>query len=68
MVCFRRLAVQLKVQEEYTQASTALARELASSAGKAVSKHDLTHLKIVSSLELPHATALKDVLIWELSQ
>lgn len=55
--------MQLKVQEEYTQASTALARELASSAGKAVSKHDLTHLKIVSSLELPHATALKDVLI-----
>lgn len=51
MVCFRRQAVQLKVQEEHILASIALARELVSSARKAVSKHNLAHLKIVSSLE-----------------
>lgn len=43
--------MQLKVQEGHILASTALARKLASSAGKVVSKHDLTHLKIVSSWE-----------------
>lgn len=41
--------MQLKVQEGHTLDSTALPRELASSAGKA--KHDLTHLKMLSSLE-----------------
>lgn len=43
--------MQLKVQEGHIPGSIALARELASSAGKAVSKHGLSHLKIVSSLE-----------------
>jgi len=42
--------VLFDIQEAYVLAS-ALARELAFSAGKAASKHDLTHLKTVSSLE-----------------
>lgn len=41
--------MKLKVQEGHILASTALARELASSAGK--TRHDLTHLKTASSLE-----------------
>lgn len=57
--------MQLEVQEGYTlnQYRSALTRELASSAGKAASKHDPTHLEIVSSLQQLHAPALKNVLI-----
>ena len=51
----RKTDTQLLVQ-------TALAGELASSAGITVSKHVLIHLNIVSNLQYLHETASKDVL------